>query len=208
MIDVHVLHLPSENKQWAQICADSLISPVINVHHINGINGDLYQSRKNGYTLGTSRYVSFVDPDDYVHAGAFESCLAALEQNNHKAVYTNSYLLDEHTGIIKKFFSENVKWSREFHCYDMIPVHQLMVFDREIVYRAFDLIDSLNLPIDSTADQVIVGYIASLTEFHFLGTVYGYTWRRHNRGIHATYNLTQRIATHKHVSQLLTGKSA
>lgn len=53
-----------------------LDDPHIVVHHLDGIEGDILAARIQGFSVGTEKYVSFVDPEETTKISEF-----AAEQN-------------------------------------------------------------------------------------------------------------------------------
>jgi hypothetical protein len=78
-IDCHFLTLPSDTPELRSGCEQALSRQPVNVIHSPGIVGDIRQARADAYSKGTAEFVSYVDPDDEVHPGAFEACLKFID---------------------------------------------------------------------------------------------------------------------------------
>src|SRR5690625_3518886 len=85
MLDVHVLCLPGLPKGWVEQRRESLDAaghaaghPVF-VHEVEGIDGHLGKSRRQGYAEGTQPYVTHVDHADWVREDAFAILLPHME---------------------------------------------------------------------------------------------------------------------------------
>lgn len=145
MIDVHMLHLESENKDWAQECLTILErEPNITIHHLPGIFRNIKQARINGYSTGTSEYVSFVDPDDLIEPGIFAKCQKVLDMNPHLVgVYTRSSIIDENANIVKDYMKPYREWRDLYMFQNYFEIHQLVVIRRkysDIVNRQIELL--------------------------------------------------------------------
>lgn len=98
MLDVHVLTLPTTNKQFVQECLASVTVAAnaagfpVSVHVVDGIDGHLGISRARGYAAGNSPYVTHVDDDDFVQPGAFAALLEPM-QAGATTIYTKEWRL-------------------------------------------------------------------------------------------------------------------
>lgn len=166
MIDVHILHLPHERREWRAACDDSLAGePDIAIHHLDGIPGDYFASRRMGFSVGRQPFVSYVDPDDVILPGAFGDCLTFLRTNPlHSAVYTRSYKIN-----LGEVAMEELETRRP---------HQLIVARREYVQAS--------LPF-ARSDADLWERVAALGPIHRLDT-FGYVWRDHADGHHRVGN--------------------
>lgn len=100
MIDVHILTLPFENKQWLVECIESMRDDPINLHIVEGIDGDITTSRQQAYLLGQSPFVCRVDSDDLVLKGLFSSAIEVLQnQPEVAATFCHEYITDEFLNI-------------------------------------------------------------------------------------------------------------
>ncbi len=145
MIDVHMLHLESENKDWELESIDRLNQePNITIHHLPGIFRNTKQARINGYSIGTSEYVSFVDPDDLIEPGIFAKCQKVLDLNPHLiGVYTRSSIIDENANIVKDYMKPYREWRDLYMFQNYFEIHQLVVIRRkysDIVNKQIELL--------------------------------------------------------------------
>lgn len=180
-IDVHVLHLPEENQQWRKLCDHSLIGHPINVHHLPGIQGNLRLARYQGFSAGTSEFVSFVDPDDIVEPFTYAICLKYLRDNPHCCgVYTTCSTMDEHGNLIAKELHSRDPWSHENMRSHISLVHQITVMRREYVQKVLDE-HFEHIPIDTLEMYYIY---CALTKYGPWVNVphIGYKWRWHRGG--------------------------
>lgn len=119
-VDVHLIKMPTHNAEWFEQCMLPLAAEPVKTHIVLGEPGipqGLVASRLEGFSLGESPYISFVDPDDYALPGLFSTLLAALEATGAHAVYAHEYI----TGIRGDFQNARV---------NPLP-HHAIVFRRE-----------------------------------------------------------------------------
>jgi hypothetical protein len=181
-IDIHIAHLPGENPEWWQQCQQSLAGHPVNIHNLDGVQGDVYATRRRGYSLGCAPWVSFVDPDDIVLPGAFESCLRTLEQDSSLAgAYTSSDLID-YQGEITRLNYTGRAWRRRFTWHDP-QVHQIVVMPRKWVQLVLARFPDPDPDLRLMADRMIFALMSTLGDFAWTGTT-GYRWRVHDQGSH------------------------
>jgi len=74
-IDVHIIH--HKEPQWLlDRCIASMDGQPVNIHIVKGINEwPPFKGRALGFSKGSAKYVSYVDPDDVVLPGCFEKLL-------------------------------------------------------------------------------------------------------------------------------------
>ena len=189
LVDVHICHLPGENQEWWQKCQDSLVGHPINVHNVDGIVGDFRRARYNGFCQGTSPYVSFVDPDDYVLPHTFEKCLEALEQTDDTVcgVYTQSKTLrlDKHGRRKFKIVNKYMPWKIEY-MKSIDLVHQIIVYKRDILMKMYDK-NFDKIPKMKCTDYAVNCLLAVNYDWHAVDHV-GYVWRIHPDGMHHRMN--------------------
>jgi hypothetical protein len=129
-IDVHVLRLPTENESWFEECYELLKKEPINIHILPGIPGNILQARINGYRKGTSKYVSFVDPDDKIEPGIFEKILSEIKETS-VGLYTQSSIIDMHGKTIVEQMAKYMPWEFEKMFSSFFQIHQLVVMRRD-----------------------------------------------------------------------------
>jgi hypothetical protein len=74
-IDVHIIHYLE--PQWMlDRCLASIEGQPVNIHIIKGVEEwPPFKGRKKGFAAGTAKYCSYVDPDDEVMPGAYETLI-------------------------------------------------------------------------------------------------------------------------------------
>lgn len=182
-IDVHVLHLPGENQEWADQCARSLVDEPINVFNLDGIYGDIRQARYEGYKQGTAPYVSFVDPDDFVHPGAFQVCLDAIKGTEYGGVYTTSYV-DNEDGT-KCLIHPYRQWTPRLQYSNFCEIHQLAVMRRDLVLQIFEQFYN-EMPLVVYHEAYTYMQLSMISNWKAVD-FNGYTWRKRKTGCHATF---------------------
>lgn len=112
MIDVHVLLLPSTDRDLWMQCQQSLHDEPIALHLVEGVQGHIGEGRFAGFHMGASPYVSYVDPDDVVIPGGFAACMRALEQNPHACgAYTDELIIGADSTVIKAGIWSGLDWN-------------------------------------------------------------------------------------------------
>ena len=184
-IDVHVLHLPGENEAWRKQCDDSLVGHPINIHHIDGVVGDMRRARGNGFSMGTAPYVSFVDPDDFVSPNAFEVCLNEIQQYPDVCgVYTLSNVIhvgddgsDSEPSLLHPFQQWPLPKKGR-----LLEIHQLVVMKRELVQYVYDNFYE-EIPRMQHAETWVYWTMAQWNPWRAVDFV-GYNWRIRKDGAH------------------------
>lgn len=141
-IDVHVIKpndsLP-KTVRWFDQCVASLDGQPINIHFVDYVPNDIRAARFTGFSKGTAKYVSFVDPDDWVEPGIFSICAKSLDLAPHACgAFTLSNMIevdqfdnDRNAGLLYPYrpwpLPERGK---------LIDIHQLVVMRRELIIRA------------------------------------------------------------------------
>ena len=164
MIDFHLLQTRATLPEVPQ-------HPLVHLHVLPGIQGDVLNGRLLGFNLGSADYVSFIDDDDSLNHGDFIRFIEYLDTHRPDAAYTNSLRngqpLYQHT-----------TWTREFHLQSHLPVHQLIAVKRDIMdqaieaFLAFPHLDAIAL----WPEQVLYSHVAMLTNFVFLPDLFPYNW--------------------------------
>jgi hypothetical protein len=165
-VDVHVLTLPTDNKDWYNKCIDSLRKEPVTVHVCNGIEDDIGNARADAFLLGNNEYASFVDPDDYVLPGGFAACLDVIKAEGSVAACTAEIKTGISGEILEKPYI--VKW-----------IHHLIVMKREIVIQNMDIWRDWSWPSRFSEGRVFVEFLRSCGhKVSFIEQPY-YVWRRH-----------------------------
>lgn len=174
MIDVHILTMPYENKQWLQDCLKSLETEPVVTHVVPGIKGNVCAARKQAFTMGEQPYVSSVDPDDLVLPGCFSSALELLENNpNVAGTYCFEYVVGD-----KLILSEG-RINRQ--------PHHAIVFRRSILDTILPVLDSAKITRKLKGATWYIGEWQALVEAisvkHLLLEIPRpyYVWRRHKK---------------------------
>lgn len=138
-VDVHIV--VGTKEQWLDKCLESLKNEPVTTWLVSRIEGDIAKARENGFSKGNSEYVSFVDPDDVVIAGAFSKCIKALDADTALAgVYTDDMLIDEQGNFISHGFAVDERPFREIGFpSELMKIHHLRVFRRKFVEKCLPL---------------------------------------------------------------------
>ena len=165
MIDVHILTLETERKDWLDQCLASLQGEPVTLHVIPGTVGHIGDGRARGFALGEHQYVSFVDPDDFVLPGGFAACEAYLDEHTHcDAVGTHEFIFVD---------GKNMSRCRE----SKIP-HHLIVFRRTFINLFIE-------ELKNTQRVPIHWLLTKLQRIPMIQRPY-YCWRIHGNAWHIT----------------------
>jgi hypothetical protein len=188
MIDVIVLHGKNDNKVWEKQCFESLSKHNVNIIHSDAILGETRLSRKLSFEKATSRYVSFVDIDDYVviDIPIFDICVNHLEMDpSICGVSTRSYLIRPESRNMTRIITTDTKWSFDKHFKQIFLIHQLTVVRTELIQKIClennDLISPIRYS-DHQRDLLLSQY----GNWKIIPEV-GYYWRKHDNGEHKLY---------------------
>ena len=202
-IDVHVLLKEDDNKEWWELCRQSLENHPINIHYLDAIEGDQWTARLNGFRSGKAPYISFVDPDDIVMPDTFKQCLQVLKDNpNVGGVFTNSEIIDDNGEVVKpRLIDSEEQWTLEKHFQLPVPIHQIAVMRRDIFEQA---VQSIGKPINifGFVEYMIFSYVGAIAPWYFLD-INGYQWRRHEDGTHHHLTSKERKAVREQIKKLL-----
>jgi len=93
MIDIHCLTYPGHNADWyAQLKAQLLAEPEVILHEVHNTD-TIPNGRAYAYTLGEQPYVGYVDCDDLIKPGIFNTIQAAFDVGC-EVVSCNEMLID------------------------------------------------------------------------------------------------------------------
>jgi hypothetical protein len=190
MIDVHVIHLPGENQEWWKLCEKSLEDHPITLHHVDGYVGDIVRGRFEGFSKGTSDYVSFVDPDDIIKPGVFQKCLEEITPEVC-GVYTLSEVVvdDRVVGLMHPYR----KWNKELMLRSFTEVHQIAVMHREminkILYENKKLLENHSHNLSEILTYSLLAKEKPWKALDFIG----YQWRKHNNGGHTKITNSDKV---------------
>lgn len=191
-IDVHVLRQDTENPLWAQQCLDSLQPEPVNVWNVPGIVGDVRAARKVGFSKGNAEFVSFVDNDDWVNPGAFQSCLDVLDKNPGAVgawTLSNIVCVKDGKESAPRLLHEYQPWPITRH-YGSTTIHQLSVMRRDVVSHVYNT-EYDRIPCMSREMVYVHWKIAQYGPMIPVNMV-GYNWRHHGVGAHNSWLFEKR----------------
>lgn len=129
--------------------------------------------------LQYSKYIAFVDDDDYIHRDSLRLCMDAISQTGAAAAVTNEVVVD----VSGKHLSAN-RYPRYYCGVGMHPrtIHHLTVFNREFVQpAALELALQFGVGIDWTMKASVC-----LTGGAVHVPIDGYYWTQHKHRSTAT----------------------
>lgn len=185
-IDVHMLRSADENITWYNQCMNSLDGQPINIHHVNGVDGDMRRARYNGFMTGSAPYISFVDVDDYVMPEVYDRCLTVMQQNPHiGGVYTLSNhikVASDGREFNKGLLHPYKPWSIDSCLHNITEIHQVVVMRRDLVIPLYDAIYD-SIPQMVYSELYLYWALARIAPWMAIDFI-GYNWRNHVNGCH------------------------
>lgn len=190
-IDVHVIctqHFNDQQQRWFDKCMDSLKDEPVNIHRTEYVDGDIRAARWNGFSRGTGRYVSFVDPDDWVEPGIFSYVQQRLDNRpdvcgaytlSHRVYERNGEEID--AGLLHKFN----RWPLPATG-SLVDIHQLTVMRREDCLRVYEAAYD-QIPRNVHEMTWVYWEMAKTKPWLPIDRV-GYYWRQREDGAHRMYN--------------------
>jgi len=185
MLDIIVLHGKNDNKVWENQCFESLSKHDVNIINCDAIPGDTRLARKLSFEKATSKYVTFVDIDDYVITDIpiFDICVTHLENNpSICGVSTRSYLIRPESTNMTRIITTDINWSFEKHFKHIFLIHQLTVVRTELIQKVCsennDLISQIRYS-DHQRELLLTQH----GNWKIIPEV-GYYWRKHNNAEH------------------------
>lgn len=137
MLDIHIGVTRPELVKDA-IASLSPYSEWVNVHLVEG-KTKLYDLRKEGYSLGTAEYVSFLDDDDIMMN--MDIIKSEIEKGT-PAFFTNSTIYNKDTKNSKPYFSDDFVWGGiESYKNEIVP-HNPFIVKRSLIQDAFSKIEA------------------------------------------------------------------
>lgn len=180
-IDFHLIHY-NEPHHWINGHVNHIESHGHCCHVMTGFKDGIKEQRIKGFQTGSNDFVSFVDPDDCVDLTQLPT------QLDGRANYTNSYVQrnNQYSALYK-----NKKWTWERHKQLGLPVHQLIIVEREIVDKAIISMIKTDIFAQSTffIEPLLYSYIAMYTPWRFYNC-FPYTWNQQD-----SYNKSHRRST-------------
>lgn len=122
MLDVHILISKDTRPDWVSQCLSSVREAIekadyhIEMHVLPGVPGHIGKGRAKAYALGSGRWKTYVDDDDYVLPNAF--------------VDLGKYL-DKDVAAI--FTCEQTEQNGKIHTF-VTPEHHLQVYRDDLVH--------------------------------------------------------------------------
>jgi len=175
IVDCHVAHRPGElyrAEQSLEECNSALF------HHFTGTDGNILDTRRRGFELGTSPYVSYVDPDDELIGDPFPTMASVLDTGQYSLVYTNS-IVETGDGRRRPHYRQH-RWSPEWHWREHLPIHALVLIRRDLLTQVWEEIDAnerLRLAMTNRANSMIYTLLIRILPAYYLNEI-GYLWNR------------------------------
>lgn len=180
-VDVHIITLDGwggQKKEWFDQCISSLKNEEANVHIVEGTKGHIGQGRSKGFEQGNAKYVSFVDPDDWVEPEIFEGCAAYLNTfEDIDVLCTKENVVDEKGNFLH---INGHPEDRKIDSGSPYFIHHLVVMRREVVEPYLHYLKTKPI----RCEQLLwLNLWADGKKFKFVDRI-GYNWRIHEESSH------------------------
>lgn len=171
------------NKKWLEQCKESLKNEPIKLHQLQSIPNKEGLFRAEAYKKGKNKYVSLVDPDDYIKPGIFNKLLSIMETGKYSAAYSNHEIINSRGNKLNYNWFNKPETKPSFK--KVRQMHHIVIFDRKIFDSEFFKILSKVKGGSNRSSSYIISGLQAMTS----GKVYclneiGYYWRIHENNTH------------------------
>lgn len=195
-IDVHIIVTDGwtgQKEHWLDQCLSSLEDEPVNIHLIEGELGHIGRSRARGFRQGDAKYVSFVDPDDWVEPGIFSLVQQHLDQHPEVSLAATAERIHDEmvTDNLDLIYEQEVSFD------NIGQVHHLVVARREEISKYLHVTEQFECRCEpATWLSMYVGGCV----MHMIREI-GYNWRIHPGGSHKAFDPSK--PTSEHLQRLL-----
>ena len=141
LIDVHIITF-DETKEEIERCLASLDDQPINIYMVDGIKEwPPVQGRAKGYAMGNAPFVSYVDPDDFVYPGCYETLLSAISDKDAAYGFEDVYrdgvkigvcVMPHHAFLLRRGL--DIDYSSSFRVFSRLSRKQVVEV-KQVLYR-------------------------------------------------------------------------
>lgn len=186
LVDLHILHKPRPFlEDWHKEKLEQTLKtlsefPEIQVFEVTSVFQDSWNflaARAEGYSLGTSRFVSNVgSDDDILHEGLEKLLACASLKNGPKAIFSNSYV-EYSNGERKPLFTNK----QSLHV-----AHEIALIDREVFNSVKEawIRECRENTVYTYFDQILYYLVSQQVSWEFLSGVFSYVWYKRAHGVH------------------------
>lgn len=192
MIDVHCLIHNNDEKYFPLLKAQMEKESNINFYTIN--NGDnIGLGRVNGFLLGNSSYISYVDYDDLIVPGIFTK-INEVMRTGIPWCYTDEILIDQEGKHLQPGWSSNPELFPEYILSFMKVnkeyIHHILTFRREILTAKVMLIMK---QLKELSEEYLRTELEKYARIHIREV--GYYWRQHSNNTWKKYEAFKNVVT-------------
>ena len=153
-IDVHVLYC-HEPKNWIDACLKSMDREPVNIHLMRGIKRKVGLARAKAFSCGNAEYVSFVDADDLVRTGCFETLAKILDNRSEVvSVYCDLRVMNEYNIFTGSYIKD--AWRPWKQLWSLAEVHHCHLMRRKYVELYLEELEKW----DSYEEWVLMGLLS------------------------------------------------
>ena len=175
-VDCHLI-IRTDRLKYRSKCLESIISEPVNLFAVDGDNRTVSEARKIGFSCGNAEYITFVDDDDFVEAGAMQACVDVLDANPELvAVFTSERRIAENGAQIAIYPPIFEKYDQKKIINNHPYAHHIVIFRRKFY-------EKVKFPLNlwqTCGDQAMIFELSKLGGFGKVGIV-GYNWRRRTK---------------------------
>jgi len=175
--DIHIIRSPGWEDNLQQLALQLDAIPTNNVHIADYVPGNALLARAGAFSMGTAKYVSYVDADDEViNPHFFKKAEDFLDANPHVSATYSRYVFMPPDRNARE--TPPHIWYPELHMqtYGIPYVHQIIVGRREHTERIiYDAIRNESFPILKYAEMSINASHMKWGPLHALNDV-AYRW--------------------------------
>jgi len=145
MIDIHILQHPQQDRTThlkRVLRKLGKIPDLVNIFLTPGVDRHIGLGRMQGFSLGTSDYVTFIDDDDDIEPNIFQDCIDLLDGDDS----IDAVVTDERHVIDGKIKKPLRKWlpvdGQQYDIETARYIHHLVVFRRSSIQPYLDMLQN------------------------------------------------------------------
>lgn len=180
MLSAHVIHSPSNPREWGVRCLESLGQAGVLVVNAPA-RPNLNQLRLELFDSTATPLLTWADPDDWIEPAIVPALVDAVEAGALAAV-SDEHVVDMDGSLIRHGEGWGQPLSIDAVRASPLPAHHLVVFNRELLRHARPHIERFPVGVE----WLLVATAASLGGLVKVPKL-GYSWRLHTANSHVAW---------------------
>lgn len=178
ILTVFVIHSQNRPKQWLDTCLESVVHEEIQVQIIPGVPTltELLHLRLTIPYLCDTKYMAFVDDDDWIDPKHITPMLEILENGNWGGIYSNENIVSQEGRIIGHRDSYMKIFDPTMHCRRLIDTHHLTIIKTDLAQAAVKTIPTEHIYLEPLI-YGLVGLMQPLVHYPHRP----YNWRHYGK---------------------------